>query len=114
MFAFLFFCLAIATAVYGGRFGNWEQEFNDSDVEGDLPGDAADLNDDLGAVAVSTYSTNIKNVCRFYRDLTCLPLRKAPQGRVENMQQSSATPKNQFRDRVVKDLTRHEHGNITD
>ena len=56
VFAFLFFCLAIATAVYGGRFGTWEEEFNDSPGIGDVIdlGDAADLNEDLGAVAVSS------------------------------------------------------------
>ena len=54
VFAFLFFCLAIATAVYGGRFGTWEEEFNDLPNNDNELGDAADLNEDLGAVAVSS------------------------------------------------------------
>ena len=40
VFAILFFCLAIATAVYGGRFGNDYNGFRD-------------LDSDLAAVAVS-------------------------------------------------------------
>lgn len=53
VFAFLFFCLAIATAVYGGRFGTWESEATDDRNIDDLD-DAADLNEDMGAVSVSS------------------------------------------------------------
>ena len=55
VFAFLFFCIAIATAVYGGRFGNWESEYDNLD-RGQVPDvldNAADLNEDMGGVSVS-------------------------------------------------------------
>jgi hypothetical protein len=52
VFAFLFFCIAIATAVYGGRFGNWESEYDNLD-RGQVPDldNAADLNEDMGGVS---------------------------------------------------------------
>lgn len=53
VFAFLFFCLAIATAVYAGRFGTWESEIEDETNVDDYGGDAADLDSDMGAVSVS-------------------------------------------------------------
>ena len=50
MLAFLFFCIAIPTAVYGGQFGNWEDDIRNFN---DLSSNAADLNEDMGAVSVS-------------------------------------------------------------
>ena len=53
VFAFLFFCIAISTAVYGGRFGDWEREFNSLGFPDNILGDSAELNEDMGGVSVS-------------------------------------------------------------
>ncbi|CAI8009245.1 hypothetical protein GBAR_LOCUS6243 [Geodia barretti] len=51
VFAFLFFCIAISTAVYGGRFGDWEREFNSLGFPDNILGDSAELNEDMGGVS---------------------------------------------------------------
>ena len=53
VFAFLFFCIAISTAIYGGRFGDWEREYNSLNLPDNILGDSADLNEDMGGVSVS-------------------------------------------------------------
>ena len=53
VFAFLFFCIAISTAVYGGRFGDWEREYNSLNFQVDIPDGSAELNEDMGGVSVS-------------------------------------------------------------
>ena len=45
--------------MYGGRFGEYESEFDDRNVQFIDLGDAADLNSDMGGVSVS--------VCTQYR-----------------------------------------------
>ena len=47
--SFLFFCVAIPTAVYAGRFADYESE---TPGVGDLD-DISKLNEDLGSVSVS-------------------------------------------------------------
>ena len=64
VFAFLFFCLAISTAVYGGRFGVYEKDYFDKNLSRGFLGNAADLNSDMGGVSVS--------VCTQYRQYCVL------------------------------------------
>lgn len=53
VFAFLFFCLAIATAVYSSRFRNWEEDANDSirAFREFYDDHASSLDEDLGSVS---------------------------------------------------------------
>ena len=49
--AFLLFCVAVSTAVYAGRFADYES--NDAGVPSDILGDTGELNEVMGSVSVS-------------------------------------------------------------
>ena len=53
VYAFLFLCLALSTAVYSNLFRRYENDCNDISSCERILGDAADLDEDMGAVSVS-------------------------------------------------------------